>query len=196
MIGVSQLLDRILGHLRQLKRPVCSLLQPGLPAASVSEAFAKARITPPGSLPDIYSWRNGTLLSSGASLNDLNFFPGYYLMSLEEAIETHSILAKQDEEPCTWKETWFPLFCSGGGDFYAIECDRSASRMGSIVFFFRDDADHPVVYESLSSMLQTVERCFAERVFYVAQEGYLTTNPVRERETARVLNPTLGYWEK
>ena len=53
----------------------------------------------------LYTWRNGSKDSEGITLGELAFFPGFYLMSLEESIQTYMELRARD----VWNRFWFPI---------------------------------------------------------------------------------------
>ena len=51
-------------------------------------------------------------------------------MSLEESIQTYQELRKAS----TWNQCWFPIFASGGGDFYAM--NLASEGQGQIIGFY------------------------------------------------------------
>jgi hypothetical protein len=184
MSKIHETLDRILDHLQQLKRPVVSRLQQGLSRKQIIKNASNVKLRLPDSAIDLLGWRNGTDLSAGKTLGELSFFPGYYLMSVEEAVSDYASLSRNT----LWDKSWFPLFCSGGGDFYAIVCNQDHATDGAIVDYFRDDFDHEIEYVSLTAMLATIEACYQSGAFYTDTDGYLSVNDAQRRSIAAIMN--------
>ena len=113
---LSQLLNEIEKCLQQLDHSCVDHLNPGLSSQKIQELFEKIPLHPTQDLRALYTWRNGSKDCEGITLGELAFFPGFYLMSLEESIQTYLELRETD----AWDKFWFPIFASGGGDFYAM----------------------------------------------------------------------------
>src|SRR5262245_11328324 len=96
-------LERILAWHKQHGRKVVDLLQPGLTAQSITAG------TTPLLLHDdvvhLYMWHNGTRISQKYVLNEFYFTPGYYLLSLEDALNAYSSLISNTN----WKKDCFPV---------------------------------------------------------------------------------------
>ena len=143
---------------------------------------------PTQDLRALYTWRNGSKDCEGITLGELAFFPGFYLMSLEESIQTYQELRKTS----TWNQCWFPIFASGGGDFYAM--NLASEAQGHILGFYVYEEDPQVEYQSLESMLIALKNCFEQGIIFRNEQGYLDMDYRKHAEIAHELNPDLQIW--
>lgn len=141
----------------------------------------------PADLEDLYSWRNGTRVEAGSDLDSVQFFPGFYLLSLDDALENYEGFRRDSR----WDSAWLPVFANGGGDFYAV---NTAEGSGPIIGFIIDQSEHPVEYEGLGAMLETLADCFTEGVCFVDDRGYLEMDDRRHAAIARRHNANLTLW--
>ena len=185
-------LDAIVSHLSDLDRPVVDLLQPGLATEEVAATLKSLSVTPPNELFGLYGWCNGTKVLKGDNLDDLHFFPGFYFLSLEDALKTY--LAFESES--RWNKKWFPLFANGGGDFYAISCSIAKCDHGEITGFLLGEAEQVVEFESLVAMIATVRKCYDTGVYWVSEAGYLEADDRRQAQIAKQLNPHLAIYNE
>jgi len=185
----ATLLESIRQHLERLQRPVVALLKPGLQSHVIDKELSHCAVVIPDVIRELYSWRNGTAKTC-PKLSDMAFFPGYYFLSLDEAISDY--LSSARDNP-VWNRNWFPLFCSGGGDYYAISCKGTPSADGEIVNYFRDAAEYPVEYEGLVHMLRTLDASFAGGGI-VLSEGTLDFDLTEHTRIAKKYNPSTPYW--
>jgi hypothetical protein len=102
------------------------LLEQGINNTSIDRILEKIRF--PYKLPapvyDLYQWKNGTSISDDKSLGELWLFPMGTFLSFQIAVDRYMSLACKDEY---WKPFMFPLFQSGGGDYFLIDCDNRAN---------------------------------------------------------------------
>ena len=136
----------------------------------------------------LYAWRNGSKDSDGITLGELAFFPGFYLMSLEESIQTYLELIETD----AWDKAWFPIFASGGGDFYAMNLYPEAK--GQILGFYVFEEEAQVEYRSLESMLATLKTCYEQGIIFRNEQGYLDMDYRKHAEVAHEINPDVKIW--
>jgi cell wall assembly regulator SMI1 len=87
-VSIIRSLRTIEAHLARLRRPVMQLLQPGLSREQIEKHEAKLQFKLTPDLVNLYRVRNGTAAREGDIIDDLWFFPGFYLLSLEEAVQT------------------------------------------------------------------------------------------------------------
>ena len=175
----------------QLRRPVVEKLRPGLQPATVEASLGRLQVALPHELIHLYCWRDGTDVHEGSLLDDLHFFPGYYLMSLEHALTSFELFRNDPK----WNHNWFPVFASGGGDFYAVICqEECGARSAPVVGFLLGEPDHEIEYENLTTMLSCLRVCFEQEIFFVTAEGFLEADSDRQFEVDRSVNPNLaGY---
>ena len=130
MGNIILLLDKIETSLHKLNHPCVHHLNLGISSPKLRTLFEKTPFQPNQELCSLYSWRNGLGDSKDATLGELSFFPGFYLMSLEESIQTYMELRETD----AWDYSWFPIFASGGGDFYAM--NLAPETQGEMIGFY------------------------------------------------------------
>lgn len=186
---IPELLAHIEDSLRHLGRlDTLELLRPGIRPERVGAALAGVGLPPNDDLAALYAWHDGTDTSRGATLDDLHLFPGFYLLSLHDAVANYRSF-REDER---WTEGWMPLFANGGGDFYVVEV--CAAQDSSVRHFRIDESERPVEFGSLSALLQTLAASFDEGVFYVDRDGYLEMDDQAFAALAATLNPTVDWW--
>jgi len=188
METIIQLLNEIEKSLRQLDHPCVDHLNPGISSQQIQELFEEIPLQPNQDLHALYAWRNGSKDSEGITLGELAFFPGFYLMSLEESIQTYMELKARNG----WDKSWFPIFASGGGDFYAMNLDPEAQ--GQILGFYVFEEEAQVEYRSLKSMLATLKACYEQGIIFRNEQGYLDMDYRKHAEIAHDINPDLKIW--
>lgn len=189
---ITSELGAILAHLVRLHRPVVRFLKPGLSESRIPEILGDLEIAVPLELREMYSCRDGILIPKGHILDDLHFFPGFYWLSLEDAVTTYKSLHGDRR----WHSSWFPVFANGGGDFYAVVCTPTPVDSGEVVGFILGESDHPVEFRDLTAMLRTVRACFDEKVFFLSAEGYLEADDMAQARVARRFNPDLPFYRE
>lgn len=185
---LSQLLNEIEKSLQQLDHSCLDHLNPGISSQQIQELFEEIPLQPNQDLHALYAWRNGSEDSDGITLGELAFFPGFYLMSLEESIQVYLELIETD----TWEKSWFPIFASGGGDFYAMILAPEAQ--GQILGFYVFEEEAQVEYRSLKSMLTTFKGCYEQGIIFRNEQGYLDMDYRKHAEVAHEINPEVRIW--
>ena len=160
---IPRLMDGVVAHLNDIARPVTRLLQAPLSSQQFQQWAAKFPFPFTRELEVIFSWRNGTSAREDDLLEDLYLFPGFYMLSIEEAFETY--LERKDAPQ--WREGWFPLFADGAGDFYIIPCGKQGAESSVVIGFLHGEPDQIAEYDSLAAMAATLEAAFQRRAFYV-----------------------------
>ena len=188
MGNITQLLDEIEKCLQQLHHSCLDHLNPGLSFQKIQELFEEIPLQPTQDLRALYTWRNGSEDSEGITLGELAFFPGFYLMSLEESIQTYLELRETD----AWGKSWFPIFASGGGDFYAMNLAPEAQ--GQILGFYVFEEEAQVEYRSLKSMLATLKACYEQGIIFRNEQGCLDMYYRKHAEIAHEINPDVKIW--
>ena len=188
METITQLLNEIEKSLQQLDHSCVEHLNSGIISLKIQELFEEIPLQPNQDLRALYTWRNGSEDSEEITLGELAFFPGFYLMSLEESIQTYQELRKTS----TWNQCWFPIFASGGGDFYAM--NLASEAQGHILGFYVYEEDPQVEYQSLESMLIALKNCFEQGIIFRNEQGYLDMDYRKHAEIAHEINPDLKIW--
>ena len=185
---ITQLLNEIEKSLQELDHPCVDHLNSGLSSQKIQELFEEIPLQPNQDLHALYAWRNGSKDSKGVTLGELAFFPGFYLMSLEESIQTYMELRARNG----WDKSWFPIFASGGGDFYAMNLAPEAQ--GQILGFYVFEEEGQVEYRSLKSMLATLKACYEQGIIIRNERGYLNMDYRKHAEIAHDINPEVKIW--
>ena len=188
METITQLLNEIEKCLQQLDHSCLDHLNPGLSSQQIQELFEEIPLQPNQDLRALYTWRNGSKDCEGITLGELAFFPGFYLMSLEESIQTYMELRARNG----WDKSWFPIFASGGGDFYAMNLAPEAQ--GQILGFYVFEEEGQVEYRSLKSMLATLKACYEQGIIFRNEQGYLDMDYRKHAEIAHDINPEVKLW--
>ena len=188
METITQLLNEIEKSLQQLDYPCVDHLNSGLSSQKTQELFEEIPLQPTQDLRALYTWKNGSKDCEGITLGELAFFPGFYLMSLEESIQTYLELRERNG----WDKSWFPIFASGGGDFYAM--NLASEAQGQILGFYVFEEEPQVEYWSLKSMLTTFKVCYEQGIIFRNEQGYLDMDYRKHAEIAHEINPDVKMW--
>ena len=188
METITQLLNEIEKSLQQLDHPCVDHLNPGISSQQIQELFEEIPLQLTQDLRALYTWRNGSKDCEGITLGELAFFPGFYLMSLEESIQTYMELRARNG----WDKSWFPIFASGGGDFYAM--NLASEAQGQILGFYVFEEETQVEYRSLKSMLQTFKVCYKQAIVFRNEQGYLDMDYRKHAEIAHDINSEVKIW--
>lgn len=185
---ITQLLNEIEKCLQQLDHPCVDHLNPGISSQQIQELFEAIPLQPTQDLRALYTWRNGSKDCERITLGELAFFPGFYLMSLEESIQTYLELSAKD----AWDKSWFPIFASGGGDFYAM--NLASESQGQILGFYVFEEEAQVEYRSLKFMLTILKACYEQGIIFRNEQGYLDMDYRKHAEIAHEINPDQKIW--
>lgn len=187
---IPQLMDGVVAHLQRLGRSVPSLLQTPLSGAELQVWAAKFPFTLTREIEVIYSWRNGTRALEDDLLESLYLFPGFYLLSIEEAYQTY--LERKDAPQ--WRKGWFPLFADGAGDFYILPCGRKKADSSVVIGLLHGEPEQIAEYESLTAMAATLEAAFARGAFYIDQDDSMEVDDDMYGRIAHKFNPGIPEW--
>lgn len=188
---IPDLLDAIVAHLLLLGRRSPTRLQPPLTPGELRRWEARFPFAFTREIEAVYSWRNGTIANEGDLLDNLHFFPGFYLLSMEEARQTY--LERRDAPQ--WQEGWFPLFADDGGDFYLVSCQKRKLGRSEIIGFINGEPEQIAEYESVAAMLATLEAAFAEGAFFIDTEDTLEMDDDKYARIAARFNPGISEWQ-
>jgi cell wall assembly regulator SMI1 len=181
-------MKEIVRHLTRLGRRTPKLLNPGLSREAIARATAKLPFALPPEVVALYEAFDGTRTDTKALLRDMWLFPGYILLSLEDAVEAYRLMRRARG----WKPSWFPVFADDAGSYYAVACEKSARARG-VVGFLHGEPDPEVEYGSLETMLATIAACLAKGAFYSKGKDF-EIDDVKHAAIARLLNPGVPFW--
>jgi len=186
---MKELYAKILFYLNKYSRPVLSLLQEGVKRIDIEEVEKSIGLKFPSDFFELYYLNNGTLVKEGDILDDLHFFPGFYFMSLEDAIHDYKILIKADQ----WNKNWFPIFSNGGGDYFCVDCTEG-NKYPIIGFIVGYEDDEMIDYLNLYIMFKTIAECFEKGAYFI-EDDYLEIDIEKEKIISRKNNPGLDRWK-
>lgn len=182
--------DQIFAHLRELQRPIAARRRPGIDPATAKVKLNAFGLAAPPQLLELYRECDGTQTAPEEILDDIHFIPGYYWMSLDASLTAYGYLLKGG----VWNDAWLPIFANGGGDFYAVVCDEKSADFGAIVGFLFGVPDIQVEFRNVTALMQTIERTYAEKAYFVA-DGCLETNYPAMSAIARSVQPDFAEHE-
>jgi tetratricopeptide (TPR) repeat protein len=188
MPSIDKSFHSIVAALKRLRRPAARLLQPGKSDAAIAEVAALLPFKLTKELVELFRTTNGTDAKQGSTLDDLSFFPGYYLLSLEDAVSEYRKVKRERQ----WKKGWFPFFANGAGDYYVVSCEPATQ---GVIGFLRGEPDQPVEYASVTAMFATLAKCFEEGAFYTKKREFEIDDD-KHRHIAMSLNPGVALWEQ
>ena len=211
---IASLCRQIVAHLTRLGIPTAQDLLPGIPDDRIRELTQRLPFVLPQSVIDLYRWSEGVPVSHETCNT---FFPGYGFDSFQYMVETYHELSTASDFPrfhCGDMQ-WFPIFRSGGTDYYGVCCGDTTRVDGNIVY---DDNEGPhrdcvtqppIEFVSLEAMLKTLLCAFETGVYYINGQGQLAVGVCsyndqgqlvdvdlsRFNEVARRFNPGLKRYE-
>lgn len=189
-------MNDLAGFLSQLEAALTRLdrkrllqaLRPGVSGAEVQGLLGSVGLKSNSELEALYSWRDGTSTEGVAAVDDIQVFPGFYLLSLEDAVANYRAFVTDRR----WGAGWLPVFANGGGDFYVV--DLGSQDESSVRHFRIDESEHPVEFSSIKDMLRTLVQAFDRGIFVVDASGYLEMDDLVFAKLAAELNPHIDWW--
>jgi hypothetical protein len=186
-VNIGADLARIEGQLHRLDRTeLLGSLEPPLSADEVARQLAEAGLAATSDLIAYFGWHNGSGPST-ASIGQLALFPGFYALSLGDALKNYVAFVPD----ARWHAGWLPIFADGGGYFYVT--DLSSARAGVMRMFRNDESEHPIEHVSLAKMIETLAEAYDRGVFYADGEYIEAADDAFDRIAAE-LNPGVAWW--
>lgn len=189
-------LNALFEELIKSNSAIVNWLQPGISKNNIEEKLQAHRMIFPTEVYDLYAWKNGiqeekleTRRLGELSMFRLGIFPPFEI-NLSDYGEFRSA--------GLWDENFFPVFGSGGGDFYLIDCDKSSRTYGMLHYYSPSAVDYKgiiTIYDSLESLISTVVRCYESKIYYFSDSGILNINFDLEIPISKSENPKSEYWK-
>ncbi|MFF9207466.1 MULTISPECIES: hypothetical protein [unclassified Streptomyces] len=154
-----------------LQRPVVASRAPGVPVEEVEAVLGRAV---PGDVATWFGWSNGVAYAPGQVQDDAALVPGYEPLSVREAAAVRDGYGSDDP---VLGDFYVPLLATGGGDFYAVVCERSPEHPPVAHVMIGGETD--IVYPSVGAMVEAFCRFYRNGVFFVSDEGTLEADDVR-----------------
>ena len=185
-------LEQIESSLSALGRSVVRRFRPPLDVTTIEQLWHRLPFARPLELDVLYGWHDGTETREDDVLDELNFLPGFYFPSLEEAVRIYRERADSEQ----WHDGWFPILADGAGDFYLVPCAAQPVASVPVIGFIHGEPEQPIEYLSMTSMMETVARAYAERAYFVDADGTLEIDDAKLRAIAMQTNPGISLWEE
>lgn len=204
MSTLPQALELLTFWLTKLHRPM-GILQPGLSREDILSATQSLPIQLSEEVIEWFMWCNGIRSNREDFSGDLTLFPMGYPLALEEAIKDYDYFHK---DPDQWFalgapdnfSCWFPLITNAGSDFYFADCTDNTSPKSPIMMWVVDIDElteiSPVVYNSLTDMMLTTAKCYESEAYFIAEDGSVQADALKEALISQELNPGVAYWPK
>ncbi|TDW97276.1 SMI1/KNR4 family protein [Dinghuibacter silviterrae] len=196
MSNISRFLDELLQQLIKSGSPLANELQAGIDKSAIETEVSKFEIALPEEVYDLYSWRNGLnsdYLESN-KLGALELFRLAVFPPFEVAMEDYE---QYSQKNVYWEKEMFPLFGSGGGDYYLINCGQNSEEKGMIFYYSPSNYEFDgsiSIFDSLETLIQSVTVCYEERAYWFGSDRYLEIDYTIEAEICQARNPLSAYW--
>ncbi|MDO6142724.1 SMI1/KNR4 family protein [Paenarthrobacter aurescens] len=185
---MTALMTTIDESLAQLQLGASKLLRPGLPAQTVTEELTARGLRPGADLIALYGWHDGTNSDPDVLLNDMYLMPGYYLLSLAEALEIYDRFVNEYHE----NSSWLPLLEDNAGGYVFVDC--SAIDHQPVYDFNFENVENKLKHNSIRDMLATLAAAFTQGIFYKDGDGWFDMKDDAFWKLAAKMNPTAQYW--
>lgn len=187
-------MDRLGEVIGQFHPALMQQLQPGLSPGDIDKLIASARVQLTAELYTLFSWKNGVVTFADIPLETFQIFPMGIPYSLANAVDTYRTDSLQQHQ---FETNYFPLFYSGYGDIFLYNLDESSPTYEMISLYSPELLGKntlETIYDSLSSLLETVIACYEKKIFWIDQ-GVLKFDSDAHYKVASELNSNSYYWQ-
>jgi hypothetical protein len=192
-IALEQLLDSLDEFWEKNDVPLLSILGPGIDIDRIEPRNFNGVL--PKDLKTLYRWRNGVKPEFAAELiGRLMLFKGGIPMTIEEIWWVQDTMGGDNTG---WSKSNIPIFESGGGDFYLLNCDDKTSDYGQIIYFSPVAVEFEKsisVYDSLITLFQTTYECYKSGIYKFDDQQMMVVDHAQLKKVAHHLNPESKYW--
>ncbi|ODS22612.1 hypothetical protein AB835_13220 [Candidatus Endobugula sertula] len=184
-------LDEILSFVEAGNNNFAKHLNKGVDENYIKEQLLDINISPNSEILWLYSWKNGMLVEKGTPLDDIQFFPGYHFLSIDDAILQYSLIKGDDR----WNSSWLPFMANGAGDYYMVDLSALETVKAPVLSFFSEESECDIEYECIDKMTSTFLEGFRKKIIYYDQYGYLEMDDDKYCLLAGNINPTIDFWK-
>ena len=193
MSKVVEQAERILAWHEARGREVARRLRPGLSRRDIEDYERRLGWQLPQEAVEFYGWRNGVDRHAAKMHDDLCFYPGFFPLSLEEAVAEIARLLPFG--PPLWQAEWLPLFGDVSDTRDVLDCTRIDGGSAPVIFYMGQVPEHPVQYLTLGAMLETLAECFEQGSFFIDRDRLLDIDWEGYRAVGRRINPEVDFWD-
>jgi len=193
MKSLQDILESLEQLLKEINSPLLSKLNIGLDNHLQRDLITNLDL--PEEVTAMYSWRNGTEVKPNDPLGELWIFDFGLFVSLEYAI---SLYKEAVDFVPKWDKYKFPLYVSGGGEYYLIECDKKKKEYGMIYFHSIGNFDFDIIitkFDSLQTFFLTMIECYQKNAYTFDSDNSIKFNFELECEISKALNPNSDFWK-
>ncbi len=168
--------------------------KPGLRLPEQAEHPFLASVFRNTELLDLYSWRNGSNTDAKISMAHLWISPGFYWLPVELVEAENKHFAESIEG---WSKDWYPILSNGTADRIFVDRSKVFARQVPVYYAFWESAQQiGKIYDSVETMMETMLRCYKEKIYHLDVDGLLDTRFLNEVKIASDLNPNSDYWQR
>jgi hypothetical protein len=189
---LTSLLDLLTDLYEDKNIPIIKKLLPGKDKAEIEKVLSEIS-SHHKDLIDIYSWRNGIILSTDVAIAEQELIPEAIFLSLESAYEFYAQYTNQG----VFEKYFFPLFTDGGGGLLLLDVGKQSKTYGSLLLFSPSLllSQIPVtIYDSLECFFKSTLDCFSTGAYNFDRENGFTVDYDLKYEISEGENPNSEYW--
>lgn len=175
-------------ELGRLHLPAADRLRTALPYEQWESLATSLPFKVPSELEQLYRWRDGVAAHTGDLLTDLQVFPGFYLLPMQEAVRIYH----ERENAPQWESGWFAFAADGAGDFYILPCN--VPQPANVIGFIHGEPEQVVEYLSIHAMTQTLVTAYQQGAIFIDPLGDLEFDDDAYQLIARKHNPGIDVW--
>jgi SMI1 / KNR4 family (SUKH-1) len=193
-------LERLMVYMNQYMPDHANSFLPGLPEAQIQEMVERLGLPCPQEIIDLYQWRNGTQ----RQFEFIGYPPEFCFTPLEEIVEIYE--EYRSTEALAVFDTISPYdatinslaaldihenqkllpFLWHQGDIYTVVASTNESY---VLYDHVEDGEPRLIFDNLTSMMQTLSVCYEEQVYYLSDEGSIEINNLEFSHIFQRYNP-------
>jgi len=170
-------------------------LKAGASIGEIDKVAATIKLTFTDGMYDLFTWKNGIKRTGTGVLSQSLLFPDGIPFSLSEAVHIYRLLIKTNN---LFRPNFFPLFSGEYETILLIDLDEKSETHKMISLYSPpalDGANLMTIYDSLSSLLQTVIAAYNEEACRIDGDT-LEVDIVAYTNIAGSHNPVSKYWRQ
>jgi len=192
---LQHILESLEDYWRKIDFPLLSRLGAGVHENSFTPVNFDGVL--PDELKVLYKWKNGIKPEFARDpIGRQTLFNGGIPMALASVWQVQGLLGGDDDQG--WSRSKIPIFESGGGEYYLLDCDASTAEFGRIIFYNPGSVDYELtigIYDSLVTLFQSVLKAYEDDLFRVGDHGYLEVSDYNKlSRLKKEFNPQSDYW--
>ena len=196
---IQDLLKELEQCLSKYNNPILPYLEEGTPfnPDHFAEMLALLQLDVSEDLNALYSWKPGLKKENLSAMEfDYMLFDMGSHIEYTEALRNYQILVLEE----LFENRYLPFIMMprmGLGDPILIDLSKKSNTFGQI--FFDSPAlfiTEPIsIYDSLSSMIETIVECYRKGVYTLSEEGILNYDKDGLVEISSRINKNSDYWK-